>query len=45
VESNPADKGLTIYSNFLVVKAPIGNGVIRVSNPYARARPGTIIEV
>jgi len=27
------------------VKAPIGNGVIRVSNPYARARPGTIIEV
>jgi len=45
VETNPADKGLTVYSNFLVVKAPIGNGVIRVSNPYARARPGTIMEV
>jgi hypothetical protein len=43
MEPNPASAGMTIYSNFLVVKAPIGNGVIRVTNPYARARPGTLI--
>ncbi len=43
METNPIDKGTTIYSNFLTVKAPIGGGVIRVTNPHARARPGTLI--
>jgi len=45
MEPDPASKGMTIYSNFLAIKAPIGNGVLRVSNPYARARPGTLIAV
>ncbi len=43
MESNPADNRITVYSNFLVVKAPIGDGIIRVTNPHARARPGTLI--
>ena len=39
----PKGKGYVVYSNFLEVKAPIGNGVLRVTNPSAQNSPGILI--
>jgi hypothetical protein len=39
----PKGQGYIVYSNFLAVKSPIANGTLRVTNPSAPTRPGTLI--